>query len=212
METLRDYLTVWEGPDEIVWTFTATVSEGTSRLHREDWNNQIPKAVNYAARRVIANMHEGMSLVRELDRRNYRSGCAEAADGDVKYTRDYIGSVDITGCDYYVRKKPGPTYKASAGWCSAGTPSTTADPGLNGLQGFSWRKIRPDRERLCPSFAQTRFMAYGIMHGTPRGILYWGTQTIDDPLFRNPPRPHRRAVAADVPRERRSPGRGGHHR
>ena len=53
------------------------------------------------------------------------------------------------------------------------------------LQGFSWHKIKDSRKRLYPSFAQSRFMAYdAIVHGS-RGIFYWGSQTIDDPAFRN---------------------------
>ena len=190
IEALRDHpaLTVWEGPDEIVWTFTAySFLKERAGFTREDWNNQIPKAVNYARReggRVIANMHEGIRLVRELDRRNLPFWINEAADSDVKYTRDYIGSVDITGCDYYAVRKTGSDLQSIGRLVQRWDAIGHGRPVWMVLQGFSWHTVRPDRERLYPSFDQSRFMAYdGIVHGA-RGILYWGTQTIDDPLFR----------------------------
>ena len=190
IESLRDHpaLAVWEGPDEIVWTFTAySFLKERAGFTREDWNSQIPKAVNYARReggRVIANMHDGIRLVRELDRRNLPFWINEAADSDVKYTRDYIDSVDITGCDYYAVRKTGSDLQSIGRLVQRWDAIGQGRPVWMVLQGFSWHTIRPDRERLYPSFDQTRFMAYdGIVHGT-RGILYWGTQTIDDPLFR----------------------------
>ena len=45
IETLRNHpaLAVWEGPDEIVWTFTAySFLKERAGFTREDWNNQIP--------------------------------------------------------------------------------------------------------------------------------------------------------------------------
>ena len=190
IEALRDHpaLAVWEGPDEIVWTFTAySFLKERAGFTREDWNNQIPKAVNYARKeggRVIANMNEGIRLVRELDRRDLPFWINEAADSDVKYTRDYIGSIDITGCDYYAVRKTGSDLQSIGRLVQRWDAIGRGRPVWMVLQGFSWHTIRPDRERLYPSFDQSRFMAYnGIVHGA-RGILYWGTQTIDDPLFR----------------------------
>ena len=113
IETLRNHpaLAVWEGPDEIVWTFTAySFLKERAGFTREDWNNQIPKAVNYAKKegdKVITKMNEGIRLVRELDERNLPFWVNEAADSDVKYVRDYIDSIDITGCDYYAVRKAG---------------------------------------------------------------------------------------------------------
>lgn len=190
VEELRNHpaLAVWEGPDEIVWTFTAySFLKERAGFTREDWNNQIPKAVNYARKeggRVIANMHEGIRLVRELDRRNLPFWINEAADSDVRYVRDYIDSIDITGCDYYAVRKTGTDLQSIGRLVQRWDAIGHGRPVWMVLQGFSWHKIRPDRERLYPSFDQSRFMAYdGIVHGA-RGILYWGTQTIDDPLFR----------------------------
>ena len=190
VEELRNHpaLAVWEGPDEIVWTFTAySFLKERAGFTREDWNNQIPKAVNYAKKeggRVITNMHDGIRLVRELDRRNLPFWINEAADSDVRYVRGYIDSVDITGCDYYAVRKAGTDLQSIGRLVQRWDAIGHGRPVWMVLQGFSWHKIRPDRERLYPSFDQSRFMAYdGIVHGA-RGILYWGTQTIDDPLFR----------------------------
>ena len=42
-------LAVWEGPDEIIWTFTAySFLKDKAGFTREDWENQIPKATDYA--------------------------------------------------------------------------------------------------------------------------------------------------------------------
>src|SRR4051794_18334840 len=50
---LRDHpaLVVWEGPDEVVWNFTAFSGLAkTAGFTREDWQDQKPRAVAYARR------------------------------------------------------------------------------------------------------------------------------------------------------------------
>ena len=190
IETLRNHpaLAVWEGPDEIVWTFTAySFLKERAGFTREDWNNQIPKAVNYAKKegdKVITKMNEGIRLVRELDERKLPFWVNEAADSDVKYVRDYIDSIDITGCDYYAVRKAGTDLQSIGRLVDRWDAIGRGKPVWMVLQGFSWHKAKAGRKRLYPSYHQSRFMAYdAIAHGA-RGILYWGTQTIDDPLFR----------------------------
>jgi len=190
IETLRNHpaLAVWEGPDEIVWTFTAySFLKERAGFTREDWNNQIPKAVNYAKKegdKVITKMNEGIRLVQELDERNLPFWVNEAADSDVKYVRDYIDSIDITGCDYYAVRSTGTDLQSIGRLVDRWDAISRGKPVWMVLQGFSWHKGRAGRKRLYPSYNQSRFMAYdAIVHGA-RGILYWGTQTIDDPLFR----------------------------
>ena len=190
IETLRNHpaLAVWEGPDEIVWTFTAySFLKERAGFTREDWNNQIPKAVNYAKKeggKVITKMNEGIRLVQELDERNLPFWVNEAADSDVKYVRDYIDSIDITGCDYYAVRKAGTDLQSIGRLVDRWDAIGRGKPVWMVLQGFSWHKIKAGRKRLYPSYHQSRFMAYdAIAHGA-RGILYWGTQTIDDPFFR----------------------------
>jgi hypothetical protein len=54
------------------------------------------------------------------------------------------------------------------------------------LQAFSWHKGDPRRYKnvAYPTFKETRFMAYdAIVHGC-KGIMYWGSDTIDQPAFR----------------------------
>jgi len=190
IETLRNHpaLAVWEGPDEIVWTFTAySFLKERAGFTREDWNNQIPKAVNYAKKegeKVITKMNEGIRLVQELDQRNLPFWINEAADSDVKYVRDYIDSIDITGCDYYAVRSTGTDLRSIGRLVNRWDAISRGKPVWMVLQGFSWHKAKAGRKRLYPSYHQSRFMAYdAIAHGA-RGILYWGTQTIDDPLFR----------------------------
>jgi hypothetical protein len=190
IETLRNHpaLAVWEGPDEIVWTFTAySFLKERAGFTREDWNNQIPKAVNYAKKegdKVITKMNEGIRLVQELDERNLPFWVNEAADSDVKYVRDYIDSIDITGCDYYAVRSTGTDLQSIGRLVDRWDAISRGKPVWMVLQGFSWHKAKAGRKRLYPSYNQSRFMAYdAIVHGA-RGILYWGTQTIDDPLFR----------------------------
>lgn len=190
IKNLKDHpaLAVWEGPDEIVWTFTAySFLKERAGFTREDWNNQIPKAVNYATKeggKIISKMNEGIKLVQELDQRNLPFWINEAADSDVKYVRDYIDSIDITGCDYYAVRKTGSDLQSIGRLVNRWDAIGRGKPVWMVLQGFSWHKIRNDRKRLYPSFKESRFMAYDAIVNGARGIIYWGTQTIDDPLFR----------------------------
>ncbi|MCZ6795702.1 MAG: hypothetical protein O7J95_19015 [Planctomycetota bacterium] len=182
-------LAVWEGPDEMVWTFTAYSGLARSAgFTRQDWNRQSPRAVAYAeeqARKILPAMREGIRLVRELDDRHRPFWINEAADSDLRYVRQYIDSVDVTGCDYYPVRS-GAHDLQSIGrlvdrWIAVGR----GRPVWMVLQAFSWHTVRPDRGRRYPSFAESRFMAYdAIVHGA-RGLFYWGSREIDDPAFRS---------------------------
>ena len=181
-------LVVWEGPDEIIWTYTAySFLERVAGFSREDWNNQKSIAVEYSQKqsRVInPAIHEGIQLARELDPNGLPFWINEAADSDVFFARETVDSVDILGCDYYAVRASG-TDLPSVGrlvdrWRAIGLER----PVWMVLQGFSWHAIKPERAKLYPSFEQSRFMAYDtIVHGA-RGVSYWGTNTIDDPDFR----------------------------
>ena len=104
-------------------------------------------------------------------------------DSDAYFSREMIESVDIVGSDYYymcIRTDIQSTSRLVSRWNSIGM----GRPVWAVLQGFSWHAIREDRDRLYPTFKQSRFMAYdGIVQGV-RGCLYWGTETIDDEEFR----------------------------
>ncbi len=191
VEALKDHpaLGVWEGPDELVWNFTAYSGLAkTAGFTREDWKNQTPKAVAYAEReagRIMPRLRAAIRMVREVDRGRHPFWINEAADSDVRYVRQYVESVDITGCDYYpVRSSPYDLRsigRLTERWKRIGR----GRPVWMVLQAFSWHTARKDRGRRYPSFAESRFMAYdAIAHGA-RGILYFGSDHIDVPAFRD---------------------------
>jgi len=190
IELVADHpaLAVWEGPDEIVWTFTAySHLAKIAGYTRDDWEAQIPKAIEYSERRgreIIPNLRAGIELVRELDPHNRPFWINEAADSDVKLVRQYIDSVDITGCDYYAVRSTGTDLQSIGRLVGRWQAIGRGRPVWMVLQAFSWHTAKPERTRLYPSFGQSRFMAYdAIAHGA-RGILYWGSSQIDDPQFR----------------------------
>ena len=181
-------LAVWEGPDEIIWTFTAySFLKDRAGFTRDDWNAQKKIAVDYSekeAQRIMPAMKGAVELIRKLDKANRPVWINEAVDSDVRFARQYMPFIDITGADYYAVRKTG-TDLASIGrsvkrWDAIGQ----GKPVWMVLQGFSWHTIKPTREKLYPAFKDSRFMAYdAIVHGS-KGVLYWGSNTIDDPDFR----------------------------
>ena len=75
VEAVKDHpaLAVWEGPDEVVWNFTAY-----SGLHRtgvykkpDEWWQQTPFAIEHSeaeARKILPQLRAGCRFVRRLDR------------------------------------------------------------------------------------------------------------------------------------------------
>ncbi len=181
-------LTVWEGPDEIIWTYTAySFLKEVAGFTREDWNAQVPKAVNYSRKQskiINPAIHHGIQMVRDLDPHDRPFWINEAADSDVFYARETIDSVDVVGCDYYAIRATGSDLPSVGRLVKRWDAIGYGRPVWMVLQGFSWHSIKPERARLYPSFEESRFMAYdSIVHGA-RGVFYWGTNTIDDPRFR----------------------------
>ena len=181
-------LVVWEGPDEIIWTYTAySFLERVAGFTREDWNNQKLKAVDYSKKQssvINPAIHEGIQMIRELDPNGLPFWINEAADSDVFYARETVDSVDILGCDYYAVRASGTDLPSVGRLVNRWDAIGRGRPVWMVLQGFSWHAIKPERAPLYPSFDESRFMAYdSIVHGA-RGISYWGTNTIDDPDFR----------------------------
>ena len=190
IESVVDHpaLEIWEGPDEIVWTFTAySFLAKSAGFTRDDWNAQTSKAVAYSeekAAEIIPKMREGIALLRELDKRKRPFWMNEAADSDVKFVRQYIDSVDIIGCDYYAVRSTGTDLQSVGRLVDRWDAIGRGRPVWMVLQAFSWHVANRGRDRLYPTFAESRFMAYdAIAHGA-RGILYWGSSEIDDPDFR----------------------------
>ena len=190
VEELREHpaLAVWEGPDEIVWTFTAySYLAERAGFTRDDWKSQKPKAVKYAreqAARIVPNMRAAIELVRELDKQRRPFWINEAANSDVTYVRQYMDSIDITGCDYYpVKTEPYDLQtigRVTERWSKIGR----GKPVWMVLQAFSWHTAHKTRGRRYPTFTESRFMAYDAIARGARGILYWGSSMIDSPEFR----------------------------
>jgi len=189
VEAVKDHpaLAVWEGPDEIAWSFTAFSGlEKTVGIKREDWWKQTPRAVEYAeeqARRIMPRLREAIGLVRRLDENRHQVWLNEAMRSDVKFVRQYIDYVDITGCDDYP-VKDSDRDMASVGnsterWKQVGR----GKPVWMVLQAFSWSDLNRGGEPSVPaypSFAESRFMAYDVIVHGAKGILYWGSHYVKE--------------------------------
>jgi hypothetical protein len=178
-------LEVWEGPDEIVWSFTAASGlEAAAGIKREDWWKQAPAAVEYAerqAQRIIPRLREAIALVRSLDEKRHRIWFNEARRSDAAYVRRYVDSIDITGCDDYPVGRSGRDIArvgdSTERWKQVGR----GKPVWMVLQAFSDSDLSRGVEApvpMYPSFAESRFMAYDVIGHGAGGILYWGSQYV----------------------------------
>ena len=178
-------LAVWEGPDEVVWGFTAY-----SGLWKQDqmavfpnkgeWWMQTPLAIEYSEERaadIMPKMREAIEFIRSVDPYNRQIWINEARDSDLKFVRQYIDCVDITGCDDYpIRADNRPAIRvadATDRWRQVGK----GRPVWMVLQGFTWSDLDDGDTDITafPTFAESRLMAYAcITHGAS-GILYWGS-------------------------------------
>jgi hypothetical protein len=190
IESVVDHpaLAVWEGPDEIVWSFTAASGlwrEGKSAIfaHKGEWWKQTPEAVHYAekkAKEIIPKLLKGIELVRDIDFSKRQIWINEARNSDVKFCRQYMDFIDITGCDYYpIRGKIRDAIKlgkTTERWSQTGR----GKPVWMVLQAFSWSELGdPGSHYFAPeayaSFAESRLMAYiSLVYGA-KGILFWGS-------------------------------------
>ena len=178
-------LAIWEGPDEIVWNFTAY-----SGLWRQDrlavfpnkgeWWMQTPLAIQYSEERaaeIMPNMREAVEFIRSVDPHNRQVWINEARDSDLKFVRQYIDFVDITGCDDYpIQAAERPAIRLADStdrWKQVGK----GRPVWMVLQAFSWNDLDDEHGDIAafPTFDESRLMAYTcITHGA-RGIMYWGS-------------------------------------
>jgi hypothetical protein len=186
-------LAVWEGPDEVVWNFTAFSGlHRTLGIHKESgaWWKQKPEAVAYAEQRaaeIIPNMRAAVAMIREMDRGAHPVWINEAEKSDVAYVRQYIEFVDVTGCDIYPikadKRRPERIGDSVERWKTAGQ----GKPVWMVLQAFSWNELGEyygAKETAYPTFAESRLMAYdAVAHGA-RGILYWGGRFAKSTEFR----------------------------
>lgn len=187
-------LAVWEGPDEVVHNFTAWSGlYRTKKIYKspDAWAKQSPEAVAYSeqqARQIIPRLHEAAELIRALDQNKHQIWINEAAKSDLKFVRQYIGYIDITGCDIYPVKESSRDLvevgEATERWKKVGR---NEKPVWMVLQAFSWSELGDyygHKTVAYPSFAESRFMAYdAVVHGA-RGILYWGSHYLKSSEFR----------------------------
>jgi hypothetical protein len=165
----------------------------TKKIYKspDAWAKQSPEAVAYSeqqARQIIPKLHEAAELIRTLDQNKHQIWINEAAKSDLKFVRQYIDHVDITGCDIYpVRESSRDVVEvgeATERWKKVGR---NEKPVWMVLQAFSWSELGDyygHKTVVYPSFAESRFMAYdAIIHGA-RGILYWGSHYLKSPEFR----------------------------
>ena len=177
-------LAVWEGPDEVVWNFTAF--SGLFRTMgvyktRDAWWDQAPEAKAYAAEqaaKIVPKMRAAVAMSRELDAAKRPVWINEAKNSDVYYVRQYLDFTDVTGCDYYPvhedRRNIAEIAAATERWNQIGRGM----PVYMVLQAFSWHELGEyydAKGEAYPTFEESRFMAYdAIAHGAD-GILYWGS-------------------------------------
>ena len=190
IESVVDHpaLAVWEGPDEIVWGFTAYSGlKKTAGISKEDWYEQRPNATEYSAKQaaeILPKMREGIALIKSLDPQKRPFWMDEAVDSDLRYVRGYMNSIDTVGCNYYPVRKGEFDLRAVSAMTDRFRAVGRGKPVWNVLQAFSWHPMVPERGRRYPHFHESRFMAYtSIAHGA-RGIFYWGSFCIDDQKFR----------------------------
>ncbi|HBQ63725.1 MAG TPA: hypothetical protein DD727_02110, partial [Clostridiales bacterium] len=177
VEDVKDHpaLAAWEGPDEIVWSFTAQSGLFRKGIYKtpDEWWLQTPFAVKRAdaeAQRILPKLREGASLVRRLDRGRHPIWINEEGQSDLKFIREYIDAVDITGCD---------TYPIDSKKREVAEVGDTADrfrligrgkPVWMVLQAFSrnYEKIP-----VYPTFEESRMMAYDVIAHGAEGIFYY---------------------------------------
>lgn len=180
-------LAVWEGPDEIVWNFTAYSGLLKSAgIKKEDWYEQRSNAIEYSesqALEILPKMREGIALVKSIDPQNRPFWMNEAADSDLRYVRGYANFVDAIGCDYYPVRGSDFDLRSISKMVDRWHAVGRGKPVWMVLQAFSWHKLNPERGLRYPHFNESRYMAYATIAHGGQGVFYWGSFSIDDPEF-----------------------------
>ena len=185
-------LAVWEGPDEMVWNFTAysgLFRDGTHE-YKGAWWDQTPNAVAHAeaqAAIIMPNVHAWVARIRELDTKQRPIWFNEAYRSDTIYVRQYMDVVDITGCDLYPVKAAGRPIAEVGDYTERFNRVGEGKPVYMVLQAFSWHELQEKAGEALPAayptFAESRFMAWdAIAHGA-KGILYWGSAYTENTAF-----------------------------
>jgi hypothetical protein len=186
-------LAVWEGPDEMVWNFTTYSGLVRSGVHERkgEWWDQTPRAVAHAEEQaaiIMPNVHRWAARIRELDTKKRPIWFNEAYTSDTIYVRQYLSSVDITGCDLYPVKAASRNIAEVGDFTERFNQVGKGKPVWMVLQGFSWHELQEkageNLPEAYPTFAESRFMAWNaITHGA-EAILYWGSAYTKNEAFR----------------------------
>ncbi len=183
-------LAIWEGPDELVWNFTAfsgLFRDGTHEI-KDAWWAQTPNAVAHAKARaaeIMPNIHDWVAAIREIDGDSRPVWFNEAYKSDTEYVRQYLDVVDITGCDLYPVKSMGRPIANVADYTERFNLVGEGKPVWMVLQAFSWHEVKTDKDlpEAYPTFDESRFMAWdAIAHGAT-AILYWGSRYTKNDAF-----------------------------
>lgn len=180
-------LAAWEGPDEVVWCFTAYSQLFRSGIHKVkgEWWLQTPNALSYAekqASEIMPKLREGARLIRTLDARRRPLWINEAAKSDLGYMRQYIDSIDITGCDIYPIHEKEKDPAALADYTDRFKAIGRGRPVWMVLQAFAWGNLSgfgPEAVTY-PTFDETRLMAYASLTHGAKALLYWGSNTVPE--------------------------------
>ncbi len=186
-------LAIWEGPDEIIHTFTRL-----SNLYRtmgvyktkDAWINQTPNAIEYSEKKgkeILQAINKNIKQIRKLDNANRPIWMNEAHDADLKFVREYTDAVDIIGVDVYpVREKSRDIARIGDITKRWGKIGRNKKEVFMVLQAFSWDELGDyfgAKKVVYPSFNESRFMAYDAIVNGAGGILYWGSPYIKNELF-----------------------------
>ncbi len=168
-----------ETAEEEIRTLTG-MKPATEKL--SEWRQHIPLLYN--------RLKRGTDIVRETDS-SHVIWFNHAPRNSMADLTSFGQLGDIVGCDIYpVPFGPdvGHSDLAERNRNSVGrytqrmAASAPGKPVWMVLQGFGWDDLaksdsRPDRPR--PTYSQSRFMAYDTIVNGARGLLYWGTHTVE---------------------------------
>lgn len=198
-------LAVWEGPDEVVWGFTALSNlYKQMKIHKtqDSWQILSAEAVKYAkdqSKIIMPNINNAIAYLRSVDPNNLQVWINEAENSDMGYVNQYIDAIDITGCDIYPIKssRVNGSTKSRSSMQSIGrnakrwTVASEGKPVWMVLQGFSWSELAvidpikfKDRPIAYPSFKESRYMAYDVIANNTRGVLYWDMKYLTSNEYR----------------------------
>ena len=111
----------------------------------DEWSKQTPRAIKYSeeqARQIIPKIHDSIELIRTLGHKKRQIWINEAAQSDLKFVRQYMNHIDITGCDIYPvregRRNVAIVGDATERWKQVGR---NQKPVWMVLQAFSWSEL-----------------------------------------------------------------------